>query len=365
MKPFIPYSLPIKNLNFEKLITLVGEASKKLSLYNGILQVIPNPNILLAPLTTKEAVLSSKIEGTQVSFTELLQYDADECYDENKIDDIDEIVNYRTAMLEAEKMFDARPFIHLNMIKDLHNILLSGVRGNNKDRGEFRKIQVYIGSVGCTIDNATYIPPEAQHVLPALDKWEKYINNSEQETLIQCAIMHAQFEMIHPFLDGNGRIGRMLIPLFLYQKQYIDKPVFYLSEFFETNRKEYYQRLNAISSNEKWDDWIEFFLKAIIEQANKNIIKSKEIIDLYNNMKEEFTRITHSEFAINILDNLFKKPIISSKELFVMSKINTARTSSYLFKKLYENNILKIIKPGTGNRSTIYSFDKLIQISEK
>ena len=239
MKPFIPFELPIKNIDFEGLINLVAEANKELSFYNGILQAIINPHVLLAPLGSREAVLSSKIEGTQVSFTELLQFEADEKLN-NTINpnDVNEITNYRKAMLEAEKIFNDRPFIHLNMIKDLHSILLSGVRGTNKARGEFRKTQVYIGSVGATIDQATYIPPEAQNVLPALDNWEKYINYTTQETLISCAIMHAQFEMIHPFLDGNGRLGRMLIPLFLYQKDYMCKPVFYMSEFFEENRQE-------------------------------------------------------------------------------------------------------------------------------
>ena len=365
MRPFVPFELPVRDLDFEKLIGSVEEASKKLSMYNGILQVIPNPHILLAPLTTKEAILSSKIEGTQVSFTELLQYEADEKYNEAKKNDIDEVLNYKTAMLEAEKMFEVRPFIHLNMIRDLHAILLDGVRGNNKARGEFRKVQVYIGSVGCNIENASFIPPEAQNVLPALDKWEKYINSDIQTTLIQCAVMHAQFEMIHPFLDGNGRMGRMLIPLFLYQKEYICKPVFYLSEFFEANRQEYYCKLNSISSGNNWNEWVEFFLKAVVEQSNKNILKSKEIIDLYNRMKEDFIRITHSEFAVSILDNLFKKPIIASNELCSLAKINTTRTANILFKKLVESKVLRIEREGKGNRPTIYSFDELIKVSEK
>lgn len=363
MKPFIPYTLPIKNINFERLIKFVAEANKRLSMYNGILQVMINPNILLAPLTTKEAVLSSKIEGTQVSFTELLQYEAEEKKIKNiNIDDVNEILNYRKAMLEAENMFKERPFIHLNMIKNLHNILLSGVRGNNKAKGEFRKIQVYIGSKGCNIENATYIPPEAQNVLPALDNWEKYINSEEQETLISCAIMHAQFEMVHPFLDGNGRMGRMLIPLFLYQKDCICRPVFYMSEYFESNRQEYYIRLNNISSNGDWDDWIEFFLKAIVEQSNKNINKSKEIIELYNNLKKEFINVTHSDFAIDILDNLFKKPIISSTELAKNSNINVYRTANSIFNKLLSANLISIKKEMKGNKSAIYCLDKLVEI---
>ena len=363
MRPFIPFKLPIENINFGKLIKLVAEANKKLSLYNGILQVMINPHILLAPLTSKEAVLSSKIEGTQVSFTELLQFEADErLNDVININDIDEIINYKKAMIMAEKMFETKPFIHLNMIKELHSILLSNVRGSNKSRGEFRKVQVYIGSVGSSIDQATYVPPESQNIMPALDNWEKYINYTDQETLICCAIMHAQFEMIHPFLDGNGRMGRMLIPLFLYQKECIDKPVFYMSEFFEQNRQEYYSKLNNISHNGNWDDWIEFFLHGVIVQSNKNIIKSKQIIALYNEMKEQIIDITHSSFAINVLDNLFKKPIISASELAKKSNIQSTSTYNTLFKKLLNNNIIAVEKEASGTRSAVFVFDKLIKI---
>ena len=363
MKPFIPSKLPIDNLDFETLITLVGEANKNLSLYNGILQVMINPHILLAPLKTREAVLSSKIEGTQISLTELMQYEAD---DNNKInDEALEVLNYKKALIEAEEKFKERPFIHLNLLKELHSILLDNVRGKNKARGEFRRMQVYIGKIGCSIEQASYIPPEVQNILPALDNWEKYINKNDQETLIQCAIMHAQFEIIHPFLDGNGRMGRILIPLFLFQKNYISKPVFYLSEYFESNREEYYTRLNEITAYNKWNDWIKFFLKAIIEQSDKNIIKAKEIINLYENKKQEFIKVTHSEFAINILDSLFKKPFISGSELQKLSNINSTRTANNIFKKLVDNNLIKLDKVGKGNKSNIYFFEDLIKISDK
>ena len=366
MKPFLPANLPVKNIDYNRLINLVAEANRKLSLYNGILQVMINPHVLLAPLTSKEAVLSSKIEGTQVSFTELLQFEADEKLNNNiNLNDVDEIVNYKKAMLEAEKMFIDRPFIHLNMVRSLHSILLSGVRGSNKARGDFRKVQVYIGSLKGGIEQATYIPPEAQNVLPLLDNWEKYINYTDQEILIACAVMHAQFEMIHPFLDGNGRMGRMLIPLFLYQKNCIDKPVFYMSEFFEENRQEYYLKLNNISNSGNWDDWIEFFLNGIIKQSNKNIEKSKEIISLYNEIKEQFINITHSNFAINVLDSLFKKPIISASELAKNSNIPSPTTANVLFKKLLNSNIISLEKKAGGTRSAIYMFDKLVQIVDK
>lgn len=365
MKPFKAQFLPINSINLQKLIFLVSEASKQLSLYNGILQVIPNPNILLAPMTTKEAVLSSQIEGTQVSFNEMLEYESENNLNIHNQDNIQEVINYKNAINEAENLFLERPFIYLNMIKRLHSVLLSGVRGNNKARGEFRKAQVYIGNIDCKMEDAKFIPPEWQDVLPLLDNWEKYINNNEQEVLIQCAIMHAQFEIIHPFLDGNGRLGRILIPLFLYQKEYITKPVFYLSEYFEKNKLEYYSKLNNITSHNNWDGWIEFFLNAIIQQSKINISKSKEIINLYNDMKTKFVKQTHSEYAINILDNLFKKPIISSTELAKNAGINNSKTYNTVFKKLVSSEILTIKKQGKGSRPTIYSFNDLINIIDK
>jgi Fic family protein len=264
-------------------------------------------------------------------------------------------------MYEAENIFIERPFIHLNLIKRLHSTLLSGVRGKNKAMGEFRSVQVYIGKEGHGIEDAVFIPPEAQNVRPALDNWEKYVNNCTEEILTQCAIMHAQFEIIHPFLDGNGRVGRMLIPLFLHQKNYIVKPVFYMSEYFEDNRDEYYKKLQLISQNHEWNGWIEFFLKAICEQSDKNISKSKEIVDLYNDMKRVFAAVTHSEFAINILDILFKKPIISASELAKISGISL-RTVNNILNKLLNNNILKLSEENMGSKSSIYSFTNLIKI---
>ena len=364
MKAFLPEKLPIKNLDFGKLINLVGEANRMLSLYNGTLRVMINPHILLAPLKTKEAILSSRIEGTQISLTELMQYEAGEKYDDKKNDEALEVLNYKNAMMEAEEMFSNLPNIHLNMIRKLHSTLLNNVRGNNKARGEFRKIQVYIANPGDSIEKAKFIPPEAQNVLPALDNWEKYINNNEQEPLIQCSVMHAQFEIIHPFLDGNGRLGRMLIPLFLYQKNCISKPVFYLSEYFENNREEYYSKLNNITTKNDWNEWVEFFLKAIIEQSKKNMKKAEEILKLYENKKQDFINATHSEFALNILDNLFKKPIISGNELQKLSGIASIRTANSIFKKLINKNLMQINTIGKGTKSTVYAFNDLISLSE-
>lgn len=363
MLPFVPHTLPIKELDWHRLIPLVSKSNAILSQYNGLLESMVNPHVLLAPMTTKEATLSSKIEGTQATLSEVFRYEAGESYNQDKTRDIEEIQNYRRAMLEAEDMLKEKPFIHLNMIKKLHKILLSGVRGANKARGEFRKTQNWIGTLGCTMENAKYVPPMVTEMMNALDNWEKYLNSDDvEDILIQLAIIHAQFEIIHPFLDGNGRMGRILIPLFLYSKKYLKLPVFYLSEYLENNRDEYYSCLNAITKNNDWQQWIEFFLKAIIYQAEENTKKAKEVLSLYDEMKNKFIQVTKSQYSATALDALFTKPIISSAQFVVDAKIDSRVTANRILQKLTAENILEIIKEGKGNQPSTYAFKELLNI---
>jgi Uncharacterized conserved protein len=365
MKVFKPQTLPIKDLNWEKLSFYISKANSALSMYNGLLEAIPNPGIFISPITTQEAVLSSRIEGTQASFSDVYQLEAGGGeYSAEKEKDINEIINYRKAVNEATDMLKERAFIHLNMLKKLHEILLSGVRGENKARGEFRKIQNYIGPYGCTLETARFVPPAAEDVEPSLNNWEKYINSDAQEILVQLAVMHAQFEIIHPFIDGNGRMGRILIPIFLFQKEYLKKPVFYLSEYLEANRDTYYNKLRNISDNADWQGWIEFFLKAVEEQSLKNMTKIKNILDLYEKMKKNFADATRSHYAINILDAFFKTPIINATALLEKSGIHNRKTASVLVDKLVNKGYLKMLKKGSGRVPSIFAFVELINITE-
>jgi Fic family protein len=364
MKPFVTQSLPIDCIDYGRLIMLIGTANRKISLYSGMLEAIPNVSVLTAPITVQEAVASSKIEGTQASFSEIFKSEIGERYDSSKTADIMEIINYKSALIEAEKMFENRPFIHLAMIKKLHERLLSGVRGENKSRGNFRTIQNYIGSYGCKIDDATYIPPAPQNVGPAMDNLEKFINRDDVENLVQLAQLHAQFELIHPFLDGNGRIGRILIPLFLQQKQYIKRPVFYLSEYFERNRSLYYQKLSAISQYNNWTEWVEFFLNALCIQADNNITKVRSMIDLYENMKQRFLDVTKSGFAIKILDLLFSEPIIKSTDLMKKVGITSARAGRAIIQKLIGAGTVSIYRERSGPSPTVLMFAQLVTLIE-
>lgn len=359
-RPFIPELLPLKEIAWSNLVSLIGEANAAIARYDGYLQGIPNPKVFLSPLTTQEAVLSSKIEGTQATLEEVLEFEADPSEPTDRYEDIQEIVNYRKALIFAEEDLQRLPLC-LNMIKSIHQILLEGVRGRNKGRGEFRKIQNWIGKQNTPIEDATYIPPAPDRLLDDLSNWEKYCHYDEKDRLVQMAIIHAQFEIIHPFLDGNGRIGRILIPIFLFDKKVLSTPTFYISSYLEATRDEYYDRLLAISNNGDWEGWITYFLKAIVEQAKRNSQKAKDIMTLYDKMKEEITRLTHSSFSIQTLDCLFQRPIFNSSVFTISSQIPKA-SAARILKCLESGNIIRPIKPAKGRKPTVYIFPKLLKI---
>lgn len=363
MKPYKPESLPLQKLDWQKLISLMSEANRKLARYDGILQTIPNPVILLSPLTTQEAVLSSRIEGTEATLEEVLQFEADPKKRTGRYADIQEVINYRRATALAVDELIKRP-ISLNLIKNIHSVLLHSVRGQNKARGEFRKIQNWIGKPGSPIEEARFVPPDPLQLLTYLSEFEKYIHYEEKDRLVQLAIVHAQFEILHPFLDGNGRIGRILIPLFLYEKKILNLPMFYISAFFETNRELYYDKLKSVTDNNDWEGWILFFLRGVIEQSEKNIEKVKAILQLYNDMKEQIVSITHSQYSIKALDILFNMPICSSTDFVKNSNIPKA-SSRRILNRLEESGAINIFAKGAGSKPTLYEFRQLIDIANK
>ncbi|MBV9488286.1 MAG: Fic family protein [Verrucomicrobia bacterium] len=208
LKPFEPQPLPIKESEWQSLISILGAANRAISRYAGILHGMPNPNVLLAPLRTQEAVLSSAIEGTQTTLGEVLEFEASRgTKGEGRREDFQEVLNYRLALSRAEKELKNRPF-NLTLLLDLHRVSLSSVRGADKARGRFRTVQNWIGSTGCAIEEAKFVPPDPAAIMAAKDQWEKYYHSDEPDPLVQLAVVHAQFESIHPFLDGNGRLGR-------------------------------------------------------------------------------------------------------------------------------------------------------------
>lgn len=360
MIPYKPTTLPLKNIEWSKLIELMGKANRYIARYDGLLQSVINPDVLLAPLRTKEAVQSSKIEGTQVSLNDVLEYEGEQDVEDYKKGDISEVINYIIALREGRKQMRTKP-LTLNLIKKMHKILMNGVRGNNADPGNFRRIQNHIGTPESTMDNARFIPPSVLVMKDALHNWEGYIHQKELDVIVQLAIVHAQFEIIHPFIDGNGRIGRILIPLFLFHKGIIHEPVFYLSDFLESHRLEYYDALKNITDSGIWTNWIRFFLNGFIEQAKQNINKTKDIIRLYDNVKKEITESTHSQYAIHCLDTIFKQPIFSTNYFKKHSSIPQSSITR-LLDILVREGIIEIASQGSGRRASLYVFKRLLLI---
>ena len=330
--------------------------------YDGLLQGIVNPSVMLSPLTNQEAVLSSRIEGTQATIEEVLQQEAGITKEGEISKDIQEITNYRQALDVAYDYLKERP-ITLSFIRELHKILMNSVRGRDKKPGQFRTDQNWIGSHGSPIEEATFVPSSPLQLIDHLEAWKKYMDSNDNDPLLQTAVMHAQFELIHPFKDGNGRIGRILIPLFLYQKKKLSQPMFYLSAYLEAHREEYYSALQNISQHNDWNGWISFFLTAIDRQAKNNNDKVKSILKLYDDMKQKIQNTTHSQYTVDLLDAIFSHPIFKSTSILKRTSIRKP-TAMSLLRQLKGANILTELMPSRGSRATILCFPDLLNITE-
>ena len=362
IKPFIPQQLPLQNIAWEKLLSNIIRANTALARFDGLLESIHNPLMFISPLLTQEAVLSSRIEGTQASFNDILEYEAAPERKFKNYNDIEEVLNYRKALEYAERELIKRP-ICLNLIREIHAILLKGVRGENKARGEFRRIQNWIGQPGSTIETATFVPPSPERVLESLSNWEKYCHYDEKDALVQLSIIHAQFEIIHPFLDGNGRLGRMLIPLFLKEKQLLQYPALYVSEYFEKNKNEYYQKIRNITAKGKWEDWIEYFLLAVETQAAANANRARLVADLHDELKNTIQQVTKTKNSIQIQDFLFSKIMFQTPDFSKASGLSKPHAARVL-KNLLQHGIVKMISRAKGSRPAIYGFHDLMAIIE-
>jgi Fic family protein len=364
MKPFVAERLPLTGIDWPALVPLIGQANRALALYDGILYGVPNPEVLLSPLTTQEAVLSSRMEGTQATLGDVLKFEAGaEVVEESKRQDIQEIINYRRALQTAEEELKKRPF-NLNLLLQLHSILLDSVRGRNKARGQFRMEQNWIGPPGSAIDEARFVPPAPLSLKDHLDNWEKYYHGEERDPLVQLAIVHAQFEIIHPFLDGNGRLGRILVPLFLHEKQLLSRPMFYISSYLEAHRDEYVDRLRDLGRPKSWDRWISFFLRAVTEQAKENGETARAIIELYERLKTRLIELTHSRYAVPLLDHLFDQPIFQSSQLTRHRQMPSTPTVMQMLRRLRKSGILKTVRKGSGRRAEIFAFVELLNLCE-
>ena len=362
MQPYVPKKLPLEHFDWTQCVRLIGQANAELARYDGILQGIVNPQVLLSPLTTQEAVLSSKIEGTQTSLEEVLEYDAKQEASSDRQDDLREVLNYRMAMREAVKYLERRP-VCLDLLKKVHRTLMENVRGQERGRGRFRNVQNWIGRPGSTLETAKFVPPDPVTMNEALSNWERYIHHDEQDRLVQMAVIHAQFEIIHPFGDGNGRVGRMIIPLVLYSYQLLSSPMFYLSEYLEENRRAYYDRLNRVTEADEWGGWVQFFLTAVAEQARRNSAKAKSILGLYDRMKTELPAIVATQHSMRAIDAMFDRPIFKTTDFIERTGI-AKRTAMRILGLLQEAEVLKPIREARGRAAAVLAFSELIAITE-
>ena len=356
---------PPKSLDWPRLLPLIGPANAAVARYEGVLHGVPNPDVLLAPLTSQEAVLSSRIEGTQATLGEVLEFEADGVLNDEsttKKVDIQEVLNYRRALFEAVRLLGELP-LSQRLVLRVHETLMQGVRGRNKAPGEYRRVPNWIGPHGCSIEEARYIPVSADLLPHSMDAWEKYLHADAPDKLVQLAVIHAEFEAIHPFLDGNGRLGRLLVPVFLYSSGLMTRPNFYLSEFLEGNRDEYYDRLLAVSHKGDWSGWCEFFLRAIITQAGINQAKAQSILTLYQTRKDWIAAATRSQYAVRALDWMFIRPIFRSSD-FANSVGTPLPTATRILRVVRDAGMLQEIRPSSGRRAAVLAFSELLEIAD-
>jgi len=360
---FVPGDLPPKLQWTPELISCLSDADRAIGQLHGIGLNLPNPNLLITPFVRREAELSSRIEGTQASIEQLYLFEIEQPAIESKVPDVREVSNYVRALNYGLQKLTELP-VCLRMIRELHGILLKDVRGEQRTPGEFRKTQNWIGPAGTPIGQASYVPPPPEQMLKALDAFEKFINAplGNMPVLVWLTLIHYQFEAIHPFLDGNGRIGRLLITLLLCAKGLLDKPLLYLSAYFERNRRQYYEWLLRVSTHGQWNDWIQFFLRGVIEQSKDAFERARQLLDL----QQQYHKIVHvtkrSALQIRLVDFLIERPVI------------TAVYISKLFDVTYnaaQNNINKLIKAGilreiTGSkRKKVFVAGKVLEIINK
>lgn len=343
--------------NDSELNTLLSKASLELGNLNGYASQIPNIDIYIQMHVKVEANKSSRIEGTRTTIDE----DLSDVLDINpeKRDDWQEVKNYVEAVNYGFKRINEIP-ISNRLIKELHAILLKDVRGEHKNPGEYRKSQNWIG--GSRPGNAVYVPPIPSKLMECLSDLEKFINNNKINTpdLIKIAIIHYQFESIHPFLDGNGRTGRIIIPLYMMERGLINKPYFYISDYIEKNKNAYYDFLSRVRTNNDMISWIKFFLECVIETAKNARIKFESVVNFTNEMNEVILKLpVKAENAKKVIDVLYQEPIINRKMIQQRTLLKDTALKSVVNALVKEGLLVET----TGfNRNQIFSFQKYIDL---
>lgn len=335
---FIPNPLPPKVEFDEELVLILSKAEEKLGKLSGIGLTLPSPNLLIIPYLRKEAIMSTRIEGTRISMQEVLLSEAKE--KEEKTKDAQEVINYINTVNYALTKIEKSP-INVELIKNMHKVLMEEVRGDERSPGEFREVQNWIGSELSKVSDANFVPPNPEAVPKLMEDLIDYLNSEHNvPVLVRCALMHYQFETIHPFCDGNGRIGRSLITVYLCKKKKMIKPLLYISEFFEKYRLEYNELLFRTGQTGKFENWIKFFLKAVEVQSEDALVRAYKLLDLREAYRKRVQREAQSSDILNIIDYLFSNPFITVKKAQMISDVTYPTAKRYM-EKLAEYEILK------------------------
>ncbi|MEG4141649.1 MULTISPECIES: Fic family protein [unclassified Microcoleus] len=356
-KAFIPNPLPPtpEIIMDQEMWNLLSQADRALGRLDGATDALPNPDLFVFMYVRKEAVLSSQIEGTQASLIDVLEFESQALEPENP-QEVAEVVNYIAAINYGLERLKSLP-VSLRLIREIHKELMQGVRGAERDPGEFRHTQNWIGAGRCSLADATYVPPPPYEMLQSLDNLEKFLYSPQPiPTLIKVGLAHAQFETIHPFLDGNGRTGRLLITFLLCEQNILQRPLLYISHYFKKYRSEYYDRLQAVRDSGNWESWLKFFLRGVYEVAQEAAATARKIV----NLKEEHRQLVlnamgrRSGNAIALLESLYFRPIFTVEHTEAITSLSYPNANA-LIKALSDIGLLEEITGQKRNRAFSYA----------
>lgn len=354
---------PPSKLDFGQIVNPLIKATDALARYDQMLKNMHNSEILLAPLRNQEAVISSRMEGTISTMDEILRFEADSENDteeaKNVRSEIFETILYQRALINAQKaMNDGYP-LSQHLVKTIHQQLLSFGRGAQKSPGQFKIEQNYLADK--IKQKVLFVPISPEKLNDGLEKLFDYLNNSDDPILIKTALMHLEFEALHPFQDGNGRIGRMLITLLLWSTKTISEPHFYISGYMEENKDEYIDTMRNVSENNDWEKWCVFFLNAVEKQAIRNLEIAENIKNLYEEMKHIFSDTLSSKWSVNALDYIFTNPIFRNNRFTSKSGI-PGPTAARFTRMLLEKELIRTLEEASGRRPALYAFEPLLKL---
>ena len=358
-RAFHPDPLPPELTWTPKLVRALSDADQLLGRLAGEGRRLPNPHLLIRPFVQREAVFSSRIEGTQSTLGELLAAEVGAAVARSP-EDLREVGNYVAALEHGIARLKTLP-LSVRLVRELHEKLMTGVRGDHATPGELRRSQNWIGPPGSTLAQATYVPPPHEDMLDDLGAWEKFLHDETLPPLVQTALMHYQFEAIHPFLDGNGRVGRLLITLLLMQRGVLPLPLLYLSAFFEATRRDYYDSLRAVTEHSAWEDWLLYFLNGVARQSEDALSRAERINQQLDQWRERVSR-SGSAVALRLLDLLGTNPFITVRK--AEAQLGVAyNTAAAALRRLVRQRIVKQV--GASRRDRVFCAQALLDILEE